>query len=69
LAAATFVDVASHAEPTRASANEISSRHKLPPRHLETSLQGPVHAKILKGLRGPTGGHELERERDQISAG
>jgi Rrf2 family iron-sulfur cluster assembly transcriptional regulator len=69
LAIATVVDVASQAEAPRASAKAISSRHKLPPRHLETLLQGLVHAKILKGVRGPKGGYELARERDQISAG
>ncbi len=69
LAIATVVDVASQAEATRASSKAISSRHKLPPRHLETLLQGLVHAKILKGVRGPKGGYELARERDQISAG
>jgi len=69
LAIATVVDVASQAEAPRASAKAISSRHKLPPRHLETLLQGLVHAKILKGVRGPRGGYELARERDQISAG
>ena len=69
LAIATVVDVASQVESPRASAKAISSRHKLPPRHLETLLQGLVHAKILKGVRGPKGGYELARERDQISAG
>ena len=43
--------------------------HKLPPRHLETLLQGLVHAKILKGVRGPRGGYELARERRRITAG
>src|SRR5271167_571085 len=62
LAIATVVDVASQSESPRASAKAISSRHKLPPRHLETLLQGLVH-------RGPRGGYELARERDQISAG
>jgi DNA-binding IscR family transcriptional regulator len=55
LAIATVVDVASQAEATRASSKAISSRHKLPPRHLETLLQGLVHAKIPKGVRGPKG--------------
>ena len=67
LAIATVVDVASQAESPRASAKAISSRHKLPPRHLETLLQRLVHAKILKGVRGPRGGYELARERGQIS--
>ena len=31
----------------------MAARHKLPPRHLETLLQGLVHAKILKGVRDP----------------
>src|SRR5579864_5284392 len=42
-------------------------RHKLPARHLETLLQGLVHAKILKGVRGPRGGYELARERRRIT--
>jgi Rrf2 family transcriptional regulator, iron-sulfur cluster assembly transcription factor len=41
----------------------------LPPRHLETLLQGLVHAKILKGVRGPRGGYELARERRRITVG
>ena len=41
----------------------------MPPRHLETLLQGLVHAKILKGVRGPRGGYELARERRRISLG
>jgi Rrf2 family iron-sulfur cluster assembly transcriptional regulator len=44
-------------------------RHRLPPRHLETLLQGLVHAKILKGVRGPRGGYELARERRRITVG
>ncbi|MBV8797717.1 MAG: Rrf2 family transcriptional regulator, partial [Hyphomicrobiales bacterium] len=37
--------------------------------HLETLLQGLVHAKILKGVRGPRGGYELARERRRITVG
>jgi Rrf2 family iron-sulfur cluster assembly transcriptional regulator len=47
----------------------LAARHKLPARHLETLLQGLVHAKILKGVRGPRGGYELARERWRISVG
>jgi hypothetical protein len=36
---------------------------------LETLLQGLVHAKILKGLRGPRGGYQLARERRRITVG
>jgi len=41
----------------------------LPPRHLETLLQGLVHSKILRGVRGPRGGYELARERRRITVG
>jgi Rrf2 family transcriptional regulator, iron-sulfur cluster assembly transcription factor len=34
-----------------------------------TLLQGLVHAKILRGVRGPRGGYELARERRRITAG
>jgi Rrf2 family transcriptional regulator, iron-sulfur cluster assembly transcription factor len=47
----------------------LAARHKLPPRHLETLLQGLVHAKILKGMRGPRGGYELARDRRRITVG
>ena len=32
-------------------------------------LQGLVHARILKGVRGPRGGYELARERRRITVG
>ena len=38
-------------------------------RHLETLLQGLVHAKILKGVRGPHGGYQLARDRERITVG
>ena len=38
----------------------------MPPRHLETLLQGLVHAKILKGVRGPRGGYEWRRDRQHM---
>ena len=47
----------------------MAARHKLPPRHLETLLHGLVRAEILKGVRGPRGGHELARERRRITVG
>src|SRR5476649_2577374 len=69
LAIAAVVDVALHARPSPVAAKSLAARHKLPPRHLETLLQGLVHANILKGVRGPRGGYELARERRKISAG
>jgi len=69
LAIAAVVDVALNSRPSPVAAKALAARHKLPPRHLETLLQGLVHAKILKGVRGPRGGYELARERRKISVG
>jgi Rrf2 family iron-sulfur cluster assembly transcriptional regulator len=51
LAVAAVVDVALHSRSAPVGAKDLAKRHKLPPRHLETLLQGLVHAKILKGVR------------------
>ncbi len=69
LAIAAVVDIALHSRPSPVAAKALAARHRLPPRHLETLLQGLVHAKILKGVRGPRGGYELARERRRISLG
>ena len=69
LAIAAVVDVALHSRSAPVAAKALAARHKLPPRHLETLLQGLVHAKILKGVRGPRGGYELARERRRITVG
>jgi len=69
LAIAAVVDIALHSRPSPVAAKALAARHRLPPRHLETLLQGLVHAKILKGVRGPRGGYELARERRRITLG
>jgi len=69
LAIAAVVDIALHSRSSPVAAKALASRHRLPPRHLETLLQGLVHAKILKGVRGPRGGYELARERRRITVG
>ena len=69
LAIAAVVDIALHSKSAPVAAKSLSERHSLPPRHLETLLQGLVHAKILKGVRGPRGGYVLARERRKISVG
>ena len=66
---AAVVDVALHSRSAPVAAKALAARHKLPTRHLETLLQGLVHAKILKGVRGPRGGYELARERRRITVG
>ena len=69
LAVAAVVDIALHSRSAPVGAKDLAKRHKLPPRHLETLLQGLVHAEILKGVRGPRGGYELARERRRITVG
>jgi Rrf2 family protein len=69
LAIAAVVDVALHSRSAPVTALALAARHKLPPRHLETLLQGLVHAKILRGVRGPRGGYELARDRRRITVG
>jgi Rrf2 family iron-sulfur cluster assembly transcriptional regulator len=69
LAVAAVVDVALHSRSEPVSAKALAARHKLPPRHLETLLQGLVHANIFKGVRGPHGGYQLARERQRITVG
>ena len=69
LAIAAVVDIALHSRPSPVAAKALAARHRLPPRHLETLLQSLVHAKILKGVRGPRGGYELARERRRITLG
>ena len=55
------------AAPVRSA--EITEREGIPRRYLEPVLQELVHAKILIGIRGPSGGYRLARERRQISLG
>ena len=69
LALVAVVDIALHARPRAVPAKALAERHALPPRHLEAVLQALVRHGILKGLRGPSGGYELARERRRISAG
>ena len=63
LAIAAVVDVALHSRSAPVAAKSLAARHKLPPRHLETLLQGLVHAKILKGVRGPAPSANATRHR------
>jgi Rrf2 family iron-sulfur cluster assembly transcriptional regulator len=69
LAIAAVVDVALHSRSAPVGAKVLAQRHKLPPRHVETLLQGLLHVKIRKGVRGPRGGYELARERRRITVG
>ena len=72
LAIAAVVDIALHSRPSPVAAKALAARHKLPPRHLETLLQGLVHANILQrraraarrlrtGARAPPHHHRRDR--------
>ncbi len=63
------LDVALHARGRPVSSKQLAARHGLPPRRLETILQGLVRAGILKSVRGPAGGYALARERRRLSVG
>jgi Rrf2 family iron-sulfur cluster assembly transcriptional regulator len=45
----------------------LAAHYKLSPRHLAPMLQALMRDCILKGIRGPHGGYELDRERRRIS--
>ena len=53
--------------PVRSS--EITSRQGIPRRYLEPVLQELVRHGVLIGIRGPSGGYRLARERRRISIG
>jgi Rrf2 family protein len=53
--------------PVRSS--EITSRQGIPRRYLEPVLQELVRHNVLIGIRGPSGGYRLARERRRVSVG
>jgi Rrf2 family protein len=55
------------AAPVRSA--EITARQGIPRRYLEPVLQELVRSKVLIGIRGPSGGYRLARERRRVSIG
>ena len=55
------------AAPVRSA--EITARQGIPRRYLEPVLQELVRHKVLIGIRGPSGGYRLARERRRVSVG
>jgi Rrf2 family protein len=53
--------------PVRSS--EITSRQGITRRYLEPVLQELVRHNVLIGIRGPSGGYRLARERRRVSVG
>lgn len=63
--AVLFIAYNAKALPIPGSA--VAEAQGLPTRYLEPIMQKLVRAGILKGMRGPTGGYMLGRERRRIS--
>ena len=63
------LDIAYHAGGTAVQSREITERQCIPKRYLEQALQGLVRQGILVGVRGPSGGYRLARERRRITVG
>jgi Rrf2 family protein len=63
------LDIAYNGGPAPVRSSEITERQGIPRRYLEPVLQELVRDKILLGIRGPSGGYRLARERRRISLG
>ena len=63
------LDIAYNGGQVPVRSSEITEREGIPRRYLEPVLQELVRHKILLGIRGPSGGYRLARERRRISLG
>ena len=63
------LDIAYNAGAVPVRSVEITEREHIPRRYLEPVLQELVREGILIGIRGPSGGYRLARERSGISLG
>src|SRR3981189_2033425 len=63
------LDIAYNGSAAPVRSSEITEREGIPRRYLEPLLQELVREKILIGIRGPSGGYRLARERRRISLG
>ncbi|MDE0780454.1 MAG: Rrf2 family transcriptional regulator [Alphaproteobacteria bacterium] len=61
------LDIAYHASAKPVQSSEITRRQGIPRRYLEQVLQNLVRAGVLTGVRGPSGGYRLARERRRIT--
>jgi Rrf2 family transcriptional regulator, iron-sulfur cluster assembly transcription factor len=52
---------------TPVSSRDIAAQQDLQPRYLEQMLQKLVKSGILRGVRGPSGGYLLAREKRKIT--
>src|SRR5271167_903218 len=63
------LDIAYNGGAAPVRSGEITSRQGIPRRYLEPVLQELVRANVLIGIRGPSGGYRLARERRRVSIG
>ena len=63
------LDIAYNGGATPVRSADISQRQGIPRRYLEPVLQELVRDKVLVGIRGPSGGYRLARERRRVSLG
>jgi Rrf2 family transcriptional regulator, iron-sulfur cluster assembly transcription factor len=63
------LDIAYNSGQLPVRSSEITAREGIPRRYLEPVLQELVRHRILRGIRGPSGGYRLARERQEISLG
>jgi len=63
------LDIAYNGGISPVSSSEITSRQGIPRRYLEPVLQELVRHGVLIGIRGPSGGYRLARERRKVSIG
>jgi Rrf2 family iron-sulfur cluster assembly transcriptional regulator len=63
------LDIAYNGGVAPVRSGEITARQGIPRRYLEPVLQELVRAQVLIGIRGPSGGYRLARERRRVSVG
>jgi Rrf2 family protein len=63
------LDIAYNGGAAPVRSTEITSRQGIPRRYLEPVLQELVREGVLVGIRGPSGGYRLARERRRVSIG
>src|SRR3954462_7512411 len=63
------LDIAYNGSAAPVRSAEAPERERIPRRYLEPVLQELVRDKVLVGIRGPSGGYRLARERRRVSLG
>ncbi|MGH7095817.1 MAG: RrF2 family transcriptional regulator [Stellaceae bacterium] len=63
------LDIAHNGGAVPVRSSEITARQGIPRRYLEPVLQELVRDGILIGIRGPSGGYRLARERRRVTLG